>query len=75
MPAIRHSFDSFRMHWDHELLSSFAVTNHRRTILPLLGERAGVRAVSLQPRYEALTNRFMKSESTTCRNCNVNAKM
>jgi hypothetical protein len=29
------------------LMQSFDVTNHLRTILPLLGERAGVRASSL----------------------------
>jgi hypothetical protein len=36
---------------------SFAVSNHLTAILPLLGERAGVRASFLQPRNEALINR------------------
>ncbi len=35
------------------------MSNHRPIIPPLLGERAGVRASFSQPRYEALTNRFM----------------
>ncbi len=40
--------------------SSLAIPNRRTMILPLLGERAGVRARSLQPRHEALINRFME---------------
>jgi hypothetical protein len=53
----------FHMHWDHEPLSPFGVTNHRTIILLLLGEKAGMRAGSLQPRHEALTNRSMVREN------------
>jgi hypothetical protein len=38
----------------HEPQPSFVVSSHLWTILPLLGERAGVRAGFLQPRHEAL---------------------
>jgi hypothetical protein len=44
--------------WEVEPPTSFVVPNHRRIIPPLLGERAGVRAVSLQPRHEVLVNRI-----------------
>jgi hypothetical protein len=56
----------FPMHRNREPQLSYAMSNHRKIIPPLprrgvaqrrpMGERAGVRAVSLQPRYEALTN-------------------
>ena len=45
----------------HELLPSLAVSNYRRIILLLMGEKAGMRASSLQPRDESLTNWFMGS--------------
>jgi hypothetical protein len=40
-------------------MQPLAVTNQRRIIPPLLGERAGVRVGSLLPRHEALTKRFI----------------
>src|SRR5215469_18226754 len=42
------------MHCANEPILPSAVSNHRRIILPLLGERAGVRAGFFQPRHEAL---------------------
>ena len=38
-----------------------SLPNNLRIIPPLLGERAGVRAISLQPRHEALIKSSIKS--------------
>lgn len=45
------------MHLDYESLSSSGMPNNRKTILPLLGERAD----SVWPRNEALTNQSAKN--------------
>jgi hypothetical protein len=44
----------------YESGTPYIISNHLTMILPLLGERAGVRASFLQPRHEALIDQEKK---------------